>query len=506
MSLSPYPHTLTAAPHSGLHLLSCLTLIASTQVTNQRHYKRPGLSPCKSRIVVVFLLLTSLACFPVFVCSPPAYWTLALVYRFILLAQPLTDYIRHGSTLACFTDFYCALPSLYLSAIVVDPACSTMYLSRPLNKSLQMDPLASHLSLPVTEQSITTGPSSFLPGHSHDMDTDRILCRIKQGPHTLDQYIREFLSISNYSTLPDCLKIEIFCDGVNEHLKAKLRRVGPRSSLEAFMNFALLCVGSPERDNAVMATARPTRRLAVTPEHDPTNTFSAWIAREMAAPVRKMAATVEPVCKMAAKAGLHHVTAALPKPYQVAAAFPESSQVSESSQVAAAFPESGQVSKSSQVAAVFPESSKLTAATPESSKIAATVPVSSQATAAVPVSSQAGAMFPAQVKTVIPVSSQITAVASVSSQVTAIFPEPSTDKMAATPESLHKTAATPEPVAKMAVTPEPLHKMAVTPEPVHKMAAILKPVHKMAAVSKPYHKMAAILGQHLDAACGHDGS
>ncbi|KAI2644886.1 NLR family CARD domain-containing protein 3 [Labeo rohita] len=32
MSLSPYPHTLTVAPHSGLHLLSCLTLIASTQL------------------------------------------------------------------------------------------------------------------------------------------------------------------------------------------------------------------------------------------------------------------------------------------------------------------------------------------------------------------------------------------------------------------------------------------------------------------------------------------
>ncbi|KAL0148987.1 hypothetical protein M9458_055791 [Cirrhinus mrigala] len=301
-----------------------------------------------------------------------------------------------------------------------------MYLSRPLNKSSQMDPLASRLSLSITEQSVTTGPSSFLPGHSHDMDTDRILCRIKQGPHTLDQYIREFLSISNYSTLPDCLKIEIFCDGVNEHLKAKLRRVGPRLSLEAFMNFALLCVGSPfsvgvaerERDNAVMATARPTRRLAVMPEHDPTNTFSAWIAREMAAVSERahaMVASAEPVRKMAAKAGLHHATAALPKPYQVAAVFPESSQV----------------------------------------------------------------------RTVVPVSSQIRAAASVSSQITAIFPEPSTDKMAATPEPVAKMAVTPEPLHKMAVTPEPVHKMAAIPKPVHKMAAVSKPYHKMAAILEP---------------------
>ncbi|KAL0147245.1 hypothetical protein M9458_057448 [Cirrhinus mrigala] len=198
-----------------------------------------------------------------------------------------------------------------------------MYLSRPYNKSSRVDPLASRPSLPVTEQSVTTGSSSFHPGHSSDMDTDITLCRIKQRPRTLEQYTREFLSISNYSTLPDCIKIEIFCGGVNEPLKARLRREGPRSSLVAFMNFAFMCVGSPctvgvaerERHNAVMATARPTRRLAVMPEHDPTNTFAAWIAREMAAVQERaqamamaaesahlIAATTEPVHKMAATA------------------------------------------------------------------------------------------------------------------------------------------------------------------------------------------------------------
>ncbi|KAI2667931.1 Retrotransposon Gag-like protein 9 [Labeo rohita] len=362
-----------------------------------------------------------------------------------------------------------------------------MSLSRPYNKSSHVDPLASRLIYHITEQSVTTGSSSFTPGQSFDMDTDRILCRIKQRSHTLEQYTREFISIANHSTLPDCIIIEIFCDGVNQPLRARLRSEGPRSSLGAFLNFALLCVGSPctvgvaqrERDNAVMATARPTCRLAVMPEHDPTNTFAAWIAREMAAvqeraqamaatavPVHKMAATAVPVHKMAAalarahkmaataesvhkmaaETELRHVTAAIPEPYKVAAAFPESSQVSKPSQVAAVFPESSQVSKSSQVAAVFPESSQV----PKSSQIAA----------------------------VFPVSSQVRAIAPVLSQVTAIFPEP-------------------------------LHKMAATPEPPHKMAAVSKQLHKMATVSKPLHNMAAItepvVFQHPDATCGHDG-
>ncbi|KAL0150125.1 hypothetical protein M9458_054552 [Cirrhinus mrigala] len=206
-----------------------------------------------------------------------------------------------------------------------------MSLSRSVNKSSHMDPLASRLVHPVTEQSVTTGSSSFLPGHSHDMDTDRILCRIKQGPHTLHRYIREFISVANYSTLPDCIKAEIFCNGVNQPLRARLRREGPRSSLEAFLNFALLCVGSAytvgvaqrELDNTVMAPARPTRRLVVTPDHDATNKFSAWIAREMAAVAeraRAMATTAVPVHKMAAAPERDHTQAATTQPVHKMAA------------------------------------------------------------------------------------------------------------------------------------------------------------------------------------------
>ncbi|KAL0173627.1 hypothetical protein M9458_029595, partial [Cirrhinus mrigala] len=259
-----------------------------------------------------------------------------------------------------------------------DPACSTMYLSRPLNKSSRMDPLASRLTHSVTEYSVPTGSSSFTPGHSADMDTDRILCRIKQGPRTLEQYIREFLAIANYSTIPDCVIIEIFCDGINEPLKAKMRREGPRSSLAAFMDCALLCVGSPftvgvadeERNATEPLAAWLTRGNAATLERAQAMTTAMDSIALMAAtarvhtmapttePVHKMAATAVPVRKMAAalvrahkmaaRMELHHVTAAIPEPYKVTAAFPESSQV------AAVFPESDRP-ESSHVSSDLPE-------------------------------------------------------------------------------------------------------------------------------------------------------
>ncbi|KAL0185276.1 hypothetical protein M9458_020973 [Cirrhinus mrigala] len=62
MSLSPYHLTQTVALHPGLHSSSLSTLIASAPVTNQWRYKSPGLSPCKSRsIVVVIIILSRLA-------------------------------------------------------------------------------------------------------------------------------------------------------------------------------------------------------------------------------------------------------------------------------------------------------------------------------------------------------------------------------------------------------------------------------------------------------------
>ncbi len=111
------------------------------------------------------------------------------------------------------------------------------------------------------------------------MDTTRILFALKQGPRSLENHVREFLAIAHYSDLPDIVLIEIFCDGINQPLKSKLRREGPRSSLAHFLDYALLTVGSlftvgfaeDERDTASvteMADApEGTHKMAVTTTH-----------------------------------------------------------------------------------------------------------------------------------------------------------------------------------------------------------------------------------------------
>ncbi|KAI2665543.1 Foot protein 1 variant 1 [Labeo rohita] len=422
------PHyTPDYTPHQPLHFL----------LSNQRLYKYPGL-PVTPR-------------------------------------RPFSDFVRRCID-PCLDLGLLLSRRPYTCLPLSDPACLTMSMSNPVNKSMQMDPLASRLSLNVTEYSATKGSSSFSPRHSSGMDTNRILFGLKQGPRTLEQHIIEFLAIANHSDLPDCILIEIFCDGLNELLKARLRREGPRSSLAVFLDFALLCEGSSftvgvadgERDDVVMAAAHPAARWRPRRARRYGHVCR-LIAREMAAVserARAMAATAEPVHKMAAKTELRHVTAAMPEPSHAAAVFPESSQVSKPSQAGAAFPAPSQVS----------------AALSKASEIKTVFPVSSQ------------------VRAVDTMSSQVTVVASVSSQITAINPEPEPlHKMAATPEPLHKMAATPEPLHKMAATPEPLHKMAATPEPLHKMAATPEPLHKMAATPEPLHKMAAQDGCHARA-------
>ncbi|KAI2646906.1 Unconventional myosin-If [Labeo rohita] len=96
MSLSPFHFTLTVTLHFGLHLPSSTALIASAPVTNQASYKALDFPSLCHRLLIILYVLPALHLLPLF-----------------------------------------------------DPACSTMYLSRPLNKSLHMDPLASRLSLPV---------------------------------------------------------------------------------------------------------------------------------------------------------------------------------------------------------------------------------------------------------------------------------------------------------------------------------------------------------------------
>ncbi|KAL0201349.1 hypothetical protein M9458_004536, partial [Cirrhinus mrigala] len=358
--------------------------------------------------------------------------------------------------------FLC-LAHIYLFAVILTLPVLAMSLSRPMNKSLHLDLLASRFFPHVTEYSVEQGSSNFTHGHYTGMDTTRILLRLKQGPRTLEQHVSEFLAIANHSDLPDYLLIQIFCDGLNEPLKAKLRREGPRSSLAAFMDFALLTVGSlftvgvaeEQRDIAVTPAVQPARQMAAAPEH-------ALIMAATTDPVHKMAAApvhahsgnsgarsqdggraamAEPVHKMAAKTELRHVTAATPEP------------------------------KSSQVSAVFPESNQVRAALPKSSQITAVVPVSSQVTAVVPKS------------TAVPESSQDTAVVLVSSQVTAAVPE-SRKVIAVVPESSKVIAVVPESSKVRAVVPEPSQ---VTADP-HESSQVTTDLHKPDQATAGLHK------------------
>ncbi len=76
------------------------------------------------------------------------------------------------------------------------------------------------------------------------MDTARLLLALKQDTRSLESYIQDYLEIANYSDLPDCVLIDSFCEGVNPPLKSKLIHEGPHSSLNQFVDYALLSVGS----------------------------------------------------------------------------------------------------------------------------------------------------------------------------------------------------------------------------------------------------------------------
>ncbi len=151
--------------------------------------------------------------------------------------------------------------------------------------------------------------------------TTRILFALKQGPRSLEQHIREFLAIANYSDLTDITLIEIFCDGIHQPLRSEFRREGTRASLAQFLDYALLTVGS---------------------------TFTVGVAEERdTAPNCVNTATLEHAHKMAATTTPRSVIAASHKPSQVPADVKETSQVpadvKEPSQVPADVKEPSQV-------------------------------------------------------------------------------------------------------------------------------------------------------------------
>ncbi len=328
---------------------------------------------------------------------------------------------------------------------------------------MHLDPHVSRLVRPVTEYSAPQGSSSFSNEHLSGMDTTRILFALKQGPHSLENHVREFLAITHYSDLPDIILIEIFCDGINQPLQSKLRREGPRSSLAHFMDYALLTVGSlftvgfaeDERDTASvteMADApEGTHKMAVTTTHE---------SRQV---------TVD--CYESS-----HVSADLPESRHVFADHPESRHVSvdhpvshhESSHVSADLPESRHVF------ADLPESRHVSVDHPvshhESSHVSADLPESRHVFADLPESRHVYVDHPESHHE----SRHVSADLPESLHLSADLPE-SLHVSADHPESRHISADLPESCHVSSDLPEPLHVMSTTPEPRPVAVVVLQP-------------------------------
>ncbi len=182
----------------------------------------------------------------------PLFWIIALVPGLPLLSSPL-DIVRRSPTHACSKDYSCVLPMPYLFAVFWPCLNMTMF----CNKKLANGSACFTSCSPRHRILGPLGSSSFSDGHSEGMDITRNLFALKQGPRSLEQHIREFLAIANYSDLPDITLIEIFCDGIHQPLRSEFRREGTRASLAQFLDYALLTVGSSftvgvaeERDTA----------------------------------------------------------------------------------------------------------------------------------------------------------------------------------------------------------------------------------------------------------------
>ncbi len=181
-----------------------------------------------------------------------------------------------------------------------------------------MDPHASVLY--VTEDFATRGSSGFSKELWPGMDTTTLLFALKQGMRSLEDHTQYFLAIVDYSDLPDIVLMEVFYDGINQPLRSRLRREGPRSSLGQFLDYALLTVGS---------------------------LFTVGVAEEEldTVSITEMVAAPEGDHKMVATTTLSHVTVDLSESSKDTADRPESRHVTadhpESLYVSADLPESG---------------------------------------------------------------------------------------------------------------------------------------------------------------------
>ncbi len=130
------------------------------------------------------------------------------------LLLTLADYPSSQAFWILFTDqkptlalgLLFVLPVLYLIADVL----TLPVFGIKVIKSLQMDLYVSCLVRPVTEYSAIQGSSRFPDEHWPGVNIARLLLALEQGTRSLKDYIQEYLSIANYSDLPDCLLIVFF--------------------------------------------------------------------------------------------------------------------------------------------------------------------------------------------------------------------------------------------------------------------------------------------------------
>ncbi len=163
----------------------------------------PDILPCALDWPFAFHLYTFFSCLDHCLCT----WISPLV-KPSRYCSPIEDHAR-------LLEYSSALPSIYLFAI-----CSTLpvYLTMSINKSLHMDTHSSRLVRPVTEYLAAQGSSSSSSEeHWPGMDTAHILLALKQGPRSLEDYIRKYVAIAHYSDLTDCLLIEFFVMALINH-------------------------------------------------------------------------------------------------------------------------------------------------------------------------------------------------------------------------------------------------------------------------------------------------
>ncbi len=112
----------------------------------------------------------------------------------------------------------------------------TVFLTMSSNKSLQMDPHASHLVCPVTEYSATRGSSGFSKEPWPGMDPFDQLFDMRPGSSAIEEYVTQFCEISDKVHFDEVFLKDIFRFGLSEPIKSWLPEGKFNVSLKDFMD------------------------------------------------------------------------------------------------------------------------------------------------------------------------------------------------------------------------------------------------------------------------------